>query len=95
LPLPKRTSPTIAGAVMPVATAVWRTIVPVVFAERSIATLRSDVASAPDAPIPPLFSTSVTVPDRSRMPIAVPSAACGRLDRTAVADRADRCAYVD
>ena len=50
-------------------------LAPVVFADKSIATLRSDVMSAPVAPIAPLFSISETVPDRSRIAVALPSPA--------------------
>ncbi len=73
LPAPKRTSPTIAGAATPEATAVCLTVAPPPFADRSIAMLRPEVASAPVALIVPLFSTRSTLPDRSTMPRAVPS----------------------
>ena len=48
-------------------------MVPSVLADRSIATLRNEVAAAPLALIAPLFSTSETPPLRSRIAVATPS----------------------
>ena len=57
LPVPNRMSPAIDGAAAPVAPATCRTTAPMVLARRSMATLRADVAVAPEAVMVPLFST--------------------------------------
>ena len=61
----------IDGAVTPDATAVCLTVAPPPLADRSIAILRSEDASAPLALIAPLFSTMSTLPDRSTIARAV------------------------